>query len=69
MNLAEVEMLVRGVIIQMGFPFTVMSVNAAPAGWNIVVRSQTGGVVRFTLVGARAISMRATIQERLEAEL
>ena len=30
MNATEVELLVRGVIVQRGLPFTVLSVNAAP---------------------------------------
>ena len=69
MNATEVELLVRGVITHLGLPFTVLSVNASPTGWNIVVRAGTGGVVRFTLVGGRPISKRTAIQERLEAEL
>lgn len=69
MNATEVELLVRGVITHMGLPFTIMSVNAAPTGWNVVVRSGTGGVVRFTLIRGRPTSMRTAIQERLEAEL
>ena len=69
MNATEVELLVRGVITHLGLPFTVLSVNASPTGWNIVVRAGTGGVVRFTLIGGRPISMRTAIQERLEAEL
>ena len=69
MNATEVELLVRGVITHMGLPFTVMSVNASPTGWNIVVRAGTGGIVRFNLLGGRPISMRAAIQATLEAEL
>jgi hypothetical protein len=68
-NATEVELLVRGVITHLGLPFTVMSVNASPTGWNIVVRAGTGGVVRFNLIGGRPISMRAAIQEQLEAQL
>ena len=64
----EVELLVRDVITHLGLPFTVLSVNASPTGWNIVVRAGTGGMVRFTLVGGRPTSMRIAIQERLEAE-
>jgi hypothetical protein len=68
-NATEVELLVRDVITHLGLPFTVLSVNASPTGWNIVVRAGTGGMVRFTLVGGRPTSMRIAIQERLEAEL
>ena len=67
MNATEVELLVRGVIVHFGLPFTVLSVIASPTGWNIVVRG-TGGVVRFTVPQGRPVTMRTVIQERLEAE-
>ena len=69
MNATEVELLVRGVITHNGLPFTVISVNASPTGWNIVVRGVTGGLLRFNLIGGRPVSMRVAIQEKLEAEL
>ena len=68
MNATEVELLVRSVILNLGLPFTVLSVSGSPAGWNIRVRATTGGVVRFTVVGARPVAMRSVIQEKLEAE-
>lgn len=67
MNATEVELLVRGVIVHFGLPFTVLSVIASPTGWNIVVRG-AGGVVRFTVPQGRPVTMRTVIQERLEAE-
>ena len=69
MNTTEVELLVRGVITERGLPFTVMSVIDSPAGWNIVVRAGTSGVVRFTVAGGRPIAMRAAILAALEARL
>jgi hypothetical protein len=69
MNTTEVELLVRGVITDRGLPFTVMSVIDSPAGWNIVVRAGTSGVVRFTVAGGRPIAMRAAILAALEARL
>jgi len=68
MNVTEVELLVRGVIVHLGLPFTVLSVIASPTGWNIVVRAGTGGVVRFVVPAGRPVTMRTMIQERLEAE-
>jgi hypothetical protein len=67
MNATEVELLVRGVIVRLGLPFTVLSVIGSPAGWNIAVRADTEEVVRFTLSGGRPAAMRAAIQETLEA--
>lgn len=69
MNATEVELLVRDVITHLGLPFTLMSVSAAPGGWNVVVRGDTGAVVRFTLMAGRPTSMRTAIQERLEGDL
>lgn len=40
MNATEVELLVRGVLVHLGLPFTVLSVIGSPAGWNIVVRER-----------------------------
>jgi len=40
MNATEVELLVRGVIVHLGLPFTVLSVIGSLAGWNIVVRAK-----------------------------
>jgi hypothetical protein len=67
MNATEVELLVRGVIGQLGLPFTVLSVIGSPAGWSIVVRGGTTDVMRFTLAGGRPAAMRAAIQETLTA--
>ena len=69
MKTADVEMLVRSVIVHLGLPFAVLSVIESPAGWNIQVRAGTGGVVRFTVHGGRQLAVRAAIQEQLEAEL
>jgi hypothetical protein len=67
MNATEVELLVRGVIGQLGLPFTVLSVIGSPAGWSIVVRGGAADVMRFTLAGGRPAAMRAAIQETLTA--
>ena len=69
MNATEVELLVRGVITHLGLPFTLTSVSAVSDGWTVVVRGETGNVVRFTLRAGRPISMRVAVQERLEEEL
>jgi hypothetical protein len=68
MNTTEVDAIVRDVIVHLGLPFTVLSINESPAGWNIVVRAGTGGQVRFGVPGGRPLAMRVAIQEHLEAE-
>ncbi len=69
MNTTEVEAMVKSVIVHLGLPFAVLSVSAAPMGWNIRVRAGTGGIVSFAIVAGRPASMRVAIQEKLEAEL
>jgi hypothetical protein len=68
MNATEVELLVRGVIVRLGLPFTVLSVIGSPAGWNIVVRASLAEVVRFTVARGQPVAMRAAIQQTLEAQ-
>ena len=69
MNASEVDALARSVIVHLGLPFTVVSVVAGAAGWNIQVRADTGRLVSFTLRDGRPLAMRLAIQEKLEAEL
>ena len=68
MNTTEVEMLVRGVIVEFGLPFKVLSVVGSPLGWNIQVRADTGGLVSFAVFGGRPIAMRVAIHEKLEEQ-
>jgi hypothetical protein len=66
---ADVERLARSVIVDRGFPCTLLSVSAAATGWNVMVRSGTGALVRFAVSSRRPVAVRQTIQEILEAEL
>ena len=68
MKTAEVDAIVRSVIVHLGLPFSVMSIVESPTGWNIQVRAGTGGVVRFAVFDGRPLAMRVAIQERLESE-
>ena len=68
MKTAEVDAIVRSVIVHLGLPFSVMSVVESPTGWNIQVRAGTGGIVRFAVFDGRPLAVRVAIQERLESE-
>ena len=68
MNATQVDALVRNVIVHMGLPFAVLSVTESPAGWNVQVRAETGGVVDFIVPDGRPLAMRVAIQENLEQE-
>ena len=44
MTTAEVERLVRDVIVHFGLPFTVVSVIGSPIRWNVQVRGDASSV-------------------------
>jgi hypothetical protein len=67
MNASEVDAIVRDVIVHHGLPFTVLSVTASPSGWNIQVRTGTGGLLCFAIHHGRPTAMRTAIQQHLEA--
>ena len=50
MNATEVELLARGVNVELGSPFTFLSVNSSPAGWSITLRRASSDLVRVTVV-------------------
>lgn len=66
---ADVERLVRSVIVDRGLPCSLLSVTGAPVGWNVMVRAGTGAMIRFAVPSQRPIATRAAIQDLLEAEL
>ena len=69
MTTADVERMVRSVIVERGLPCSLLSVTGAPKGWNVMVRAGAGGMVRFAVSSQRPIAARATFQDMLEAEL
>jgi hypothetical protein len=69
MTTADVERLARNLIVERGFPCTLLSVTTAATGWNVMVRAGTGTLVRFAVSSQRPVAVRQTIQETLEATL
>jgi hypothetical protein len=67
MNPAEMEALVRSVIVHHGLPFGTVSVVETPDGWKALVRTATGGQLEFAIPAGRPAAMRVAIQDRLEA--
>ena len=59
--------MVRGVIIHLGLPFTVLSIIESPAGWNILLRAGVGGLMRFRVPAGLPSAVRVAIQNQLEA--
>jgi hypothetical protein len=69
MTAADVERVTRSLIVERGFPCTLLSVSPAAIGWNVMVRAGTGAIVRFVVSSQRPIAVREAIEEALEAEL
>ena len=67
MTAADVERLVRSVIVEHALPFTLVSVGSVRPGWNVTVRSDTGELVKFPLPDGRPVDMRTTVAAILEA--
>ena len=66
---ADLERPVKNIIVERGLGCTWLSVSGAATGWNVMVRADTGGIIRFTLSTQRAVVARVAIEEMLEAEL
>lgn len=69
MTVIEMKLLVRSVITIFALPFAIVSVVATAAGWRVMVRAGTGGIVRFTISADEPNSMRGAVRRRLQAEL
>jgi hypothetical protein len=69
MTTADVERVARSVIVERGFPCTLLSVTAAAVGWNVMVRVGTGPLLRFAVSTERPVAVREAIQAALEAVL
>jgi hypothetical protein len=65
----DVERLIKNIIVERGFGCSLLSVCGASNGWTVIVRAETGNLVRFALPTHRAVAARVTIVEILEAEL
>jgi hypothetical protein len=69
MTTADVETIVRGVVVQYGLPFTVLAVAPASNAWHIELRDSSGGSVSLAVRGATPVALRIAVQEQLEAQM
>jgi hypothetical protein len=70
MTAAEVDALVRDVIVHFGLRLTVLSVVGSPIGWNVKVGiTGTPRVISFAVAGVGPAAIRASVQQVLEGEL
>ena len=66
MTTAQLEVLLRNVIVHRRLPFTVHSVSAAATDWHIVVCDDAGAMLSLSVPDGRPLDVRRAIQERLE---
>jgi hypothetical protein len=69
MTTADVERVVRSLIVERGLPCTFLSLTATATGWTVGVRAETGADVRFAVSNQRPSAVRQAILEALEAKL
>lgn len=68
MTSREVEVIVRGVIVDRALPFDLLSIGALQSAWDIRLRHHDAGMVSLTIPDGRAIDIRRSIQEQLEEQ-
>lgn len=68
MNDRDVAAIVRGVLVDRGFPYAVVSVAASASGWDIRLQGQGGGIRSISIPDGRPVFVRVAFQERLEAQ-
>jgi hypothetical protein len=66
---AQLEALLRNVILHRRLPFTFHSVSAAADAWQIVVCDDAGATRSLTVPAGRPLDIRRAIEEQLEAAL
>jgi hypothetical protein len=69
MTAGDVERVARSIIVERGFPCTLLSVTAVATGWTVLVRAGTGAFVRFAVNSQRPTAVREAIQDTLDAQL
>ena len=68
MTAAEVEEIVRSVLIQCSVPFTAIDITASPSAWKVVVHDTTGMIFRLPVHAGPARFVREAVLEAIEAE-
>jgi len=66
MTTAQLESLMRNIIVQRRLPFTVHSVSADADAWQIVVCDDAGVTLALTVPEGSPVDIRRAIQEGLE---
>jgi hypothetical protein len=64
----RIERLVHAVIDEFALPFELLMVSGAPAGWQITVKTRTGGIERFEVKADALSAMRAAVTRALPFE-
>jgi hypothetical protein len=68
MTAADVEEIVRSVLIQCSVPFTAIDITASPSAWKVIVHDPTGMIFRLPVPAGPARYVRQAVLEAIEAE-
>lgn len=69
MTVAQIEALMRNIIVHRRLPFTFQSVSAATNAWHIVVCDEAGVTLSLTVPAGRPVDVRSAIEERIQTAL
>jgi hypothetical protein len=70
MEQRDVERIIKGVLLDMAAPFTLLDVERTEAGWHAMLKLKHGHghVISVSLPDGPPIAIRTTLMHRIEAE-
>jgi hypothetical protein len=68
MSAADVQEIVRSVLLQCSVPFTSIAVTSSPSAWKVIVYDQTGMIFRLPVHAGPRRQVRQAVLEAIETE-
>jgi hypothetical protein len=68
MEQCDVERIARGVLVDLGAPFSLVSVERTATGWRVVLSSVSNRRLIALLPGGPASAVRAALRQQVEFE-
>jgi hypothetical protein len=68
MNVADVEEMMRSVLLRYSVPFTSIAVTSSPSAWKVIVYDETGMILRLPVPAGPRRRVLQAVLEAIEAE-
>ena len=68
MNVADVEEMMRSVLLRYSVPFTSIAVTPGPSAWKVIVYDETGMILRLPVPAGPRRRVLQAVLEAVEAE-